>query len=62
MSRAITCRECDTICEQTGRNTWYCPDCDTCSVCGCPNADGFSHYAGCPSSVISDDEDDDAGE
>lgn len=41
------CFECGEQMEQTGRLTWYCPNCDTCPECGCPNADGFAHYAGC---------------
>lgn len=47
-TRPASCFECKAAMEQTGRNTWYCPDCDTCPDCGCPNADGFAHYAGCP--------------
>ncbi len=42
-----TCFECDAELEQTGRNTWYCPDCNVCAECGCPDADGFMHYANC---------------
>lgn len=41
------CRECGAHLLSTGRYTPYCPDCDTCPDCGCPNADGFAHYAGC---------------
>lgn len=49
MRRVPECRECGTKCEQTGRNTWFCPECDVCPECECPNADGFTHYAGCES-------------
>ena len=42
-----TCFECDAAMEQTGRMTWYCPDCDVCPECSCPRADNFAHYAGC---------------
>ena len=45
--RVPRCSECDTPLEFTGRNTAYCPSCDTCPTCECPNADGFQHYAGC---------------
>jgi hypothetical protein len=41
------CRECGEHLLSTGRYTVYCPSCDTCPTCGCPNADGFSHYLGC---------------
>lgn len=41
------CRECEDHLESTGRYTAYCPSCDRCQECECPNADGFSHYAGC---------------
>lgn len=42
-----TCRECGEHLESTGRYTVYCPSCNTCPECGCPEADGFAHYAGC---------------
>jgi hypothetical protein len=42
------CKECDSFIEYTGRNTPYCPSCDVCPSCGCPQADGFSHNIGCP--------------
>lgn len=41
------CRECGTELVQSGRLTWYCPQCDTCSSCGCPRVDGFAHNSGC---------------
>jgi hypothetical protein len=41
------CRECDTHLMSTGRYTVYCPSCDTCAECGCPQVDGFAHYADC---------------
>lgn len=41
------CRECGEHLLNTGRYTVYCPSCDGCPECGCPAADGFSHYAGC---------------
>jgi hypothetical protein len=44
------CRECDSHLESTGRYTTYCPSCDTCPECHCPNVDGFAHYAGCKES------------
>lgn len=47
MRRQATCFECGEEMEETGRNTLYCPSCDVCSDCGCPDADGFQHYAGC---------------
>ena len=49
-----TCFECGCEAEQSGRMTWYCPDCDTCPDCGCPRVDGFEHYQGC--SAIPDDD------
>lgn len=47
MSRTPTCLECDEPCVQSGRLTWYCPDCETCTECGCPAVDGFEHNLGC---------------
>lgn len=41
------CKECGEHLLSTGRYTTYCPSCDCCSTCGCPNADGFAHYADC---------------
>ena len=41
------CRECGAHLQQTGRYTTFCPSCDVCAECGCPNADGFAHWAGC---------------
>ncbi len=41
------CRECGEHLLSTGRYTTYCPSCDVCCDCGCPNVDGFSHYAEC---------------
>ena len=46
-SKIPTCRECKMTCEQSGRLTWYCPSCDVCPECHCPNVDGFAHYDGC---------------
>ena len=40
------CSECDEHLEQDGRYTTYCPCCNVCPDCGCPDT-GFSHYAGC---------------
>src|SRR5438270_8181888 len=37
------CVECGSDLEEDGRNTRYCPSCDTCEECGC--FDG--HNAGC---------------
>lgn len=51
-----TCFECGDKMEQTGRLTWYCPSCDVCSECGCPNADGLIHYIGCPIAEAEDKE------
>lgn len=45
--KTTDCPECGANTETTGRDTRYCPDCDTCPTCGCPQVDGFSHYAGC---------------
>ncbi len=47
MRRKATCFECGEDMEETGRNTLYCPSCDVCPECRCPNADGFQHHAGC---------------
>lgn len=47
------CRECGEHLECTGRYTTYCPSCDVCPDCGCPDADGFSHNAGCPAVPLS---------
>lgn len=44
------CGECDEHLQLTGRNTSFCPSCNVCSVCDCPQVDGFSHYAGCSES------------
>lgn len=41
------CPECGDHLQSTGRYTVYCPSCNTCPECSCPEADGFSHYAGC---------------
>jgi hypothetical protein len=41
------CQECGDHLLSTGRYTVYCPACDVCGECGCANADGFAHYAGC---------------
>ena len=41
------CRECGEHRLSTGRYTPYCPSCEACPSCGCPDADGFQHYAGC---------------
>ena len=41
------CHECGEHLSSTGRYTVYCPSCDVCPECGCPNADGFAHYQGC---------------
>jgi len=41
------CEECGDHGLVTGRYTSYCPSCQTCESCGCPEADGFSHYQGC---------------
>lgn len=41
------CDECGEHALVTGRYTAYCPSCHTCEACGCPEADGFSHYEGC---------------
>ena len=51
-----SCRECDEHLMNTGRYTVYCPFCNTCPECGCPNVDGFEHYQGCP--VITFEEED----
>lgn len=48
------CRECGEHLLSTGRYTTYCPACDTCASCGCPDTDGFSHYEGCPESENED--------
>jgi hypothetical protein len=45
------CSECDEHLLSTGRYTTYCPSCDTCPSCGCPNTDGFQHYEGCQESM-----------
>ena len=45
------CRECGTHLEATGRYTVFCPSCDVCAECGCPQVDGFAHYAGCKAAV-----------
>ena len=52
--RINRCFNCDCQMEQTGRLTWYCPDCDVCPDCGCPRADGFAHYQGCESADLCD--------
>ncbi len=41
------CRECGEHLQATGRYTVYCPSCNCCDECGCPQVDGFTHYAGC---------------
>ncbi len=41
------CGQCGEHGLTTGRYTSYCPSCQTCEACGCPEADGFSHYEGC---------------
>jgi len=41
------CIQCGAHLECTGRYTVYCPSCDVCPSCGCPNADGFQHHLGC---------------
>lgn len=41
------CHECSEHLHSTGRYTTYCPSCDVCPECFCPNADGFAHYRGC---------------
>jgi len=46
-----SCFECGEHLLSTGRYTTYCPDCDTCPDCGCPNVDGFSHYEGCETAI-----------
>ena len=51
------CRECGEDLMSTGRYTVYCPSCDVCPDCGCPNADGFAHYAGCPAIEQTEDKD-----
>lgn len=51
------CCECGAHLESTGRYTVYCPSCDCCPECLCPNVDGFAHYAGCKAA-----DDDDKGE
>ena len=43
------CEECNEHIMITGRYTRYCPSCDCCIDCGCPNVDGFAHYQDCPS-------------
>jgi len=59
------CAECGEHLESTGRYTTFCPSCDTCPTCRCPNADGFAHYAGCADAPDDDDSgedhDDDSG-
>ncbi len=50
------CGECGEHLLATGRYTVYCPSCNTCPECGCPEADGFSHYAGCPTAAALDAE------
>jgi hypothetical protein len=47
MKEIPKCFECGEDGQQTGRYTWYCPSCNVCPECGCPDADGFQHYAGC---------------
>lgn len=54
------CTECDTHLESTGRYTVYCPICDVCPECGCPDADGFSHNQGCTALDQEEDEADEA--
>lgn len=56
MNNPILCTECKTPLEQTGRNTYYCPVCNTCPECDCPDADGFQHYAGCSAAAIEEDD------
>jgi hypothetical protein len=46
--RTHNCFECGEYMRFTGRNTAYCPECNVCPECGCPAADGFAHYGGCP--------------
>ncbi len=48
------CRECEGPLDQTGRLTWYCPECDVCPDCNCPRVDGFAHYQGCESADLCD--------
>ncbi len=48
-----SCSECDEHLESTGRDTVYCPSCDVCPMCLCPQVDNFDHYAGC--AVITED-------
>ena len=44
----MKCSNCgEHTIKQTGRATLYCDDCNTCPTCGCPDVDGFMHYAGC---------------
>jgi len=50
------CSACGSHLQLTGRNTLFCPSCDVCSTCGCPDADGFAHYGECPEGDIPDDE------
>jgi hypothetical protein len=54
------CVECGEHLASTGRYTVYCPCCDCCGECGCPDADGFTHYAGC--SLVEEEEDNDNDE
>ena len=43
------CGECGEHMLSTGRYTTFCPSCNVCPDCQCPQADGFAHNQGCES-------------
>lgn len=50
------CKECGAHLVSSGRYTVYCPDCDVCLDCGCPQVDGNMHYSGCAELELPEEE------
>jgi hypothetical protein len=44
-----TCQGCSSPLEQTRSGKPYCPLCNACPDCGCPDVEGDQHFDGCPS-------------
>lgn len=56
------CFECDAHLLCTGSYTVYCPDCQCCSECECPQVDGFSHYVECQLTMTEEEEEEEEEE